>query len=60
MKTLDKYLREEINCAAVNYSSKVEEYVVNTAVPNHKLLGQKLKKAYNNEFRQQVNNLTKE
>ncbi len=59
LKSLDKYLREEINCAAVHYSLQAQEYVENTAVPNHKLLGQKLKKAYNNDFRQQVNNLSK-
>lgn len=29
-----------------------------SGIPNHKLLGQKLKKDYNNEFRTQVNNLT--
>lgn len=44
----------------MHYSLQAQDYVENTAVPNHKLLGQKLKKAYNNEFRQQVNNLTKE
>lgn len=39
LRVLEKYIREEVNCAEVVYSSEVTLYLEKQAVPNHKLLG---------------------
>jgi len=46
--------------AEVKFETKIEQYVKYQVTPDHKALGVKLKKAYNNDFRTKLTNLSAE
>eukprot|EP00358_Blepharisma_japonicum_P004617 CAMPEP_0202945282 /NCGR_PEP_ID=MMETSP1395-20130829/6269_1 /ASSEMBLY_ACC=CAM_ASM_000871 /TAXON_ID=5961 /ORGANISM="Blepharisma japonicum, Strain Stock R1072" /LENGTH=539 /DNA_ID=CAMNT_0049645113 /DNA_START=1582 /DNA_END=3197 /DNA_ORIENTATION=- len=51
------YIKEELNCFNITFELERPENVSLTAVPNNAVLGGRLKKQFNKEFRDTINNL---
>lgn len=48
VKSVENYIQEELNIDQIHYTADFEKYLVLQSQPNHKALGARLKKQYNN------------
>lgn len=60
LKEYIPYLEEEINTPTIIHETEVAKYIDLKAVPNHKVLGSKLQKAYNKDLKAAASALTAE
>lgn len=58
--TLEKYIKEELNCMAMELDKDEDKYVLYSCKPDNTKLGQALKKQYNKEFKAKLDKLTNE
>eukprot|EP00825_Cyclidium_porcatum_P035469 TRINITY_DN3720_c0_g2_i3.p1 TRINITY_DN3720_c0_g2~~TRINITY_DN3720_c0_g2_i3.p1 ORF type:complete len:502 (+),score=106.66 TRINITY_DN3720_c0_g2_i3:75-1580(+) len=57
---LKQYIQEELNVAKVNFEIDQSKYFCKTLILNHKNIGKKLRKLYNNSFIKAASELTNE
>jgi len=57
LNPLIPYIKEELNCFNVSLELERPENVQLTCIPNNEVLGRRLKKQFNKEFKDTVNNL---
>jgi isoleucyl-tRNA synthetase len=60
LNTLASYIKEELNCLNFEIATNEEDFVVYLTDPDHKEMGQALKKAYTKDLKAKVANLTRE
>lgn len=51
-QTLERYIREELNCLEVEYEKNEDAYIQYTVVPENKPCGQKFGKKFNAAFKE--------
>jgi isoleucyl-tRNA synthetase len=57
-KSVENYILEELNCLELKVETNEDEFVTYKCEPDHKLIGQALKKAFNKEFKAKIANLS--
>lgn len=57
VRSLEQYVREELNVRTVDFSSEVDKFILLKAVPNRKTLGARFGKT-SNEFATAISNMT--
>ena len=59
LQTLASYIKDELNCLDFHVETNEEEYVQYISNPDHKEMGQALKKAYTKSLKEKVANLSR-
>jgi len=60
LTSLQSYIKDELNCLNFEVITNEEDYVVYKTDPDHKEMGQALKKAYTKQLKEKVGNLSRE
>lgn len=60
LQTLSQYIKDELNCLNFEILTKEEDYVVYQTTPDHKEMGQALKKQYTKALKEKVANLSRD
>jgi isoleucyl-tRNA synthetase len=58
--TIEKYIKEELNCYEMETARDEDNFVLYSCKPDHRALGQLLKKDYNKQFKADLTKLTNE
>jgi isoleucyl-tRNA synthetase len=59
LETLSQYIKDELNCLEFKVETNEEEYVQYITNPDHREMGQALKKAYTKSLKEKVGNLSR-
>lgn len=59
-KTVEKYIKEELNCLELEFDDKEDEYVLYSCKPDHREIGSVLKQKFNKAFKTALTKLTNE
>jgi hypothetical protein len=60
LTTLASYIKDELNCLEFEIQPNEAEYVLYLSTPDHKEIGSVLKAKYTKDFKERLNNLTRE
>jgi isoleucyl-tRNA synthetase len=59
LKTLQSYIKDELNCQEFEIKENEEEYVLYLSQPDHKEIGGALKNKYTKDLKEKLGNLSR-
>jgi len=60
LKTLSSYIKDELNCLEFEIFDNEADYVVYNSDPDHREIGQALKKSYTKQLKERISKLSRE